>query len=76
LKDNKESILLNLKSVGKSLVKDKWKADVSEENISYSVSEKENGEVEIISLTSKNEYGVVIRLLLIDVANFLFKIDF
>ena len=76
LKDNIESILLNIKSIAKNIIKDKWKADVKVEEINYSAGEKENGEVEVISVNSKNQYGVVIRVQLIDIANVIFKIDF
>jgi hypothetical protein len=76
LKQNIETILSNLKSIAKNLINDKFKSEVEEEQVNYSISEKENGEVEIISINSKNNYGVVIRVQLIDVANILFKIDF
>jgi hypothetical protein len=74
--NNKESILSNINSIAQKIILDKFQKQAKEEHISYFLTEKENNETEIMSMVYKDEYGVIIRVRLLDIANILLKIDF
>ncbi|MEY4571374.1 MAG: Cellulophaga phage phiSM [Bacteroidota bacterium] len=73
---NSEQIIPNIKFIAQQILKAKTTDEIEEEQITYSAKELDNGAIEIFSITYVSKYGVTMRIMLIEFAEFLMKIDF